>query len=221
MWGTSSPGDKLTGDFGNEPDATSISDRGLFRFLAGNLSPGVSDFCNTIGTSRTSQDVRLESAKWGKADLDQVAVTNRNFMSTRPQSRTWAQQPVCRHDVVIHAGPRARMFTHVRGPFLYCRLGDRPFGAAVKDRPRAASMRDDRRAAEPPSGTSAAMADRLPSTTADRPPCRSSVSARLPAVFAGKIAECIRKRKPATPRREGNTGRTGSCLASARPAKGG
>ena len=68
------------------------------------------------------------------------------------------------------------MFTHVRGPFLYCRLGDRPFGAAVKDRPRAASMRDDRRAAEPPSGTSAAMADRLPSTTADRPPCRSSVS---------------------------------------------
>jgi hypothetical protein len=37
-----------------------------------------------IGTSRTSQDVRLESAKWGKADLDLVAVTNRNFMSTRP-----------------------------------------------------------------------------------------------------------------------------------------
>jgi hypothetical protein len=41
MWGTSSPGDKLTGDFGNEPDATSISDRGLFPLLAGNLSPGV------------------------------------------------------------------------------------------------------------------------------------------------------------------------------------
>src|SRR5438552_17454294 len=41
MWGTSSPGDKLTGDFGNEPDATSISDRGLFRLLATNLSPGV------------------------------------------------------------------------------------------------------------------------------------------------------------------------------------
>src|SRR4051794_16563500 len=41
MWGTSSPGDKFTGDFGNEPDATSISDRGLFRLLAGNLSPGV------------------------------------------------------------------------------------------------------------------------------------------------------------------------------------
>jgi len=41
MWGTSSPGDNLTGDFGNEPDATSISDRGLFRLLAGDLSPGV------------------------------------------------------------------------------------------------------------------------------------------------------------------------------------
>src|SRR3954452_10381970 len=41
MWGTSSPGDKLTGDFGNEPDATSISDRGLFPLLAENLSPGV------------------------------------------------------------------------------------------------------------------------------------------------------------------------------------
>ena len=40
--GTSSPGDKnRLGDFGNEPDATSISNRGLFRLLAGNLSPGV------------------------------------------------------------------------------------------------------------------------------------------------------------------------------------
>ena len=48
MWGTSSPGDKLTGDLANEPDATSISDRGLFCLLAGNLSPGVLDFCNKI-----------------------------------------------------------------------------------------------------------------------------------------------------------------------------
>jgi hypothetical protein len=29
------------------------------------------------GTSRTSGDVRLESAKWAKADIDQVAVTDR------------------------------------------------------------------------------------------------------------------------------------------------
>jgi hypothetical protein len=38
------------------------------------------------GTSRTSRDVRLESAKWSKADVDQIAVTNRDFMSTRPSS---------------------------------------------------------------------------------------------------------------------------------------
>ena len=52
------------------------------------LASLIADFCNKIGTSRTSQDVRLESAKWGKADLDQVAVTNRNFMSTRPSKIT-------------------------------------------------------------------------------------------------------------------------------------
>jgi len=33
--------------------------------------------------SRTSRDVRLESAKWAKADVGQVAVTSR---STRPSS---------------------------------------------------------------------------------------------------------------------------------------
>src|SRR6516165_8774364 len=33
-----------------------------------------------FGTSRTSRNVRLESAKWAKADFDQVAV--RDFMST-------------------------------------------------------------------------------------------------------------------------------------------
>ena len=30
-----------------------------------------------VGTFRTSADVRLESAKWAKADIDQVAVTDR------------------------------------------------------------------------------------------------------------------------------------------------
>jgi hypothetical protein len=39
------------------------------------------------GTFRTSQDVRLESAKWAKADTDQVTVTNCDFMSTRPKER--------------------------------------------------------------------------------------------------------------------------------------
>jgi len=36
---------------------------------------------STHGTSRTSEDVRPESAKRAKADIDQVAVTNRDFMS--------------------------------------------------------------------------------------------------------------------------------------------
>jgi hypothetical protein len=40
MWGTSSRGDELTGDFANELDAISIDDRGLFRPLAGKLSQG-------------------------------------------------------------------------------------------------------------------------------------------------------------------------------------
>ena len=39
------------------------------------------------GTSRNSGDVRLESEKWAKADIDQMAVTNRDFMSTRPSNR--------------------------------------------------------------------------------------------------------------------------------------
>jgi hypothetical protein len=40
---------------------------------------------SAVGTSRTSGDVRPESAKRAKADIDQVAVTNPDFMSTRPE----------------------------------------------------------------------------------------------------------------------------------------
>jgi hypothetical protein len=36
------------------------------------------------GTSPTSRDVRLESAKRAKAEIDLIAVTNRDFMGTRP-----------------------------------------------------------------------------------------------------------------------------------------
>ncbi len=39
IWGTSSHSDELTGDFGNEPEAISIGDRGLSRLLAEKLSP--------------------------------------------------------------------------------------------------------------------------------------------------------------------------------------
>src|SRR6516165_6277189 len=40
MWGTSSPGRKLTGDFGNAIESTEIDDRRSRRPLAGKLSPG-------------------------------------------------------------------------------------------------------------------------------------------------------------------------------------
>ena len=40
MWGTSSPDDELTGDFGNAIEATQIAGRRLVRLVAGNLSPG-------------------------------------------------------------------------------------------------------------------------------------------------------------------------------------
>jgi hypothetical protein len=38
-----------------------------------------------VGTSLTSRDVRLESAKRANADIDQIAVANCDFMSTRPK----------------------------------------------------------------------------------------------------------------------------------------
>jgi hypothetical protein len=40
MWGTSSPGDKLTGDFGNAMEATQIAGRRLVCLVAGNLFTG-------------------------------------------------------------------------------------------------------------------------------------------------------------------------------------
>ena len=54
--------------------------------LSEKLEPSSSRRDVRYGTSRTSRDVRLESAKWGKADIDQVAVANCDFMSTRPTS---------------------------------------------------------------------------------------------------------------------------------------
>jgi hypothetical protein len=51
-----------------------------------------------VGTSRTSGDVRLESAEWAEADIDQIAVTTRDLMGTRPATRRlasacWAAMP--------------------------------------------------------------------------------------------------------------------------------
>jgi hypothetical protein len=41
---------------------------------------------STHGTSRTCHEVRLESAKRFKADMDQPALTYRDFISTRPKT---------------------------------------------------------------------------------------------------------------------------------------
>jgi hypothetical protein len=65
---------------------------------------------SVTGTSRTSEDVRLESANWAEADIDHVAVTNRDFMSTRP-STTLADllTPLLRVDPgsAVRTSPRA------------------------------------------------------------------------------------------------------------------
>src|SRR6266404_1673053 len=75
MWETSSPGDKLTGDFGNRSDATSINDRGLFRLLAGNLSPGV---CSAVASPRSgSRGPQLLAGGAGISDLAQRPVETR------------------------------------------------------------------------------------------------------------------------------------------------
>jgi len=42
---------------------------------------------------------RFESTKWAKADIDRVAVTNRDFMSTRP---SW----LARYNVLDHSDDR-------------------------------------------------------------------------------------------------------------------
>jgi hypothetical protein len=70
-----------------------------------------------VGTSRTSIDVRLESANWGKADIDQVAVTNRDFMSEseRDDSARDREQSLlgsCQLRTVVAA--RERMAAEIR-----------------------------------------------------------------------------------------------------------
>ena len=83
---SSKPGDDV-----NKTGALSEHDRGTSRSLdreggaprpQATLAKGMSP----LGTTRTSRDVRVESAKWAKADIDQVAVANRAFMSTRPST---------------------------------------------------------------------------------------------------------------------------------------
>jgi hypothetical protein len=49
--------------------------------------------CMSPFTSRTSRNVRLESTKWAKADIDQVAV--RDFTSTALDQLADSRAAVC------------------------------------------------------------------------------------------------------------------------------
>jgi hypothetical protein len=55
MCGISLHSYELTGDFGKEPEAISIGDHGLSRFLAENCQLVILDFCNTICQEPTSR----------------------------------------------------------------------------------------------------------------------------------------------------------------------
>ena len=64
MWGTTSPYDKLTGDFGDGFEVALIGDCRLFRPLAENWSQSAFlDFCNTIGTFRTLSFRRVSASR--------------------------------------------------------------------------------------------------------------------------------------------------------------
>ena len=75
MWGTSSHGDELTGNFANEFDAISIDDRGLFRLLAGKLLDGN---LGLLQQNRPKADIRdtlqlgLLSLREGRGDCTQA-----------------------------------------------------------------------------------------------------------------------------------------------------
>jgi hypothetical protein len=99
MWGT--PGDKLTGDFGNEPDATSISDRGLFRLLAGNLSPGV------FATQSALLRHRPMSAIWPLSGAKQPLVDRRSRSAHNELPRPPASRQSVREAPAARAGESA------------------------------------------------------------------------------------------------------------------
>jgi hypothetical protein len=62
-----------------------------FDFLAGNLSPGVSDFCNKIGTELPIPNVRFHSESWrvsGRA----TEIVETTFMTPEPTLMALAER---------------------------------------------------------------------------------------------------------------------------------
>jgi hypothetical protein len=67
--------------------------------------PSSTDFCNKIGTKRTSRHVRCSVAIGGKADIEQAALRTR-FMSTRPTPRGQIRRTAC---APLHSRPHGRL----------------------------------------------------------------------------------------------------------------
>ena len=119
MWATSSPGDKLTGDFGNEPDATSISDRGLFRLLREICHPAFSDFCNTIGTELPcfatlpkGYAFYLILAEWRLRSNPRSMPTRHHLGASTPLSRSRERMLSLAHFPPPDKQPSAPLSTH-------------------------------------------------------------------------------------------------------------
>src|SRR5262245_47513740 len=91
------------------------------------------------GTSRTSRDVRLESAKWAEADIDQVAAPNRAFMSARPSASY--VEPLSSPGAVSRSlarSPETRSFLAESGLFRSAPRTCRPFCGRLSERKTAA-----------------------------------------------------------------------------------
>jgi hypothetical protein len=86
------------------------------------------------GTSLTSRDVRLESAKRANADIDHIAVANCDFMSARP-NRSWNTAAL--RSRTNRLGPCGR----IRRMGRFLQRHDRGEGQAVKLRRRCRNLR--------------------------------------------------------------------------------
>jgi hypothetical protein len=85
------------------------------------------------GTSRASRDVRLESAKWEKADIDQVAINQPRFYESTPY------KPRLSWRGSLFVGPRASWGNcptpHQRGQGSPARGAEGPRGRGMDDPP--------------------------------------------------------------------------------------
>ena len=84
IWGIPSPGDELTGNFGNELEAISISDCGLFRLLARILSHGI---LGLLQQNLPIADIALRSSVLPLAGQRRARATNTTLSISPPGCR--------------------------------------------------------------------------------------------------------------------------------------